>query len=35
MYQIPKPPNQPNPKELLLILATIGMLSLINWYRWK
>jgi hypothetical protein len=35
MYQIPKPPNQPNPKETIIILSAIGLLMLYNRYRSK
>jgi hypothetical protein len=35
MYQIPKPPNQHNPKETIIILTAIGLLMMYNRYRWK
>jgi hypothetical protein len=35
MYQIPKPPNRPNPKETLIIIVGVGVITLYNRYRWK
>jgi len=35
MYQIPKPPNQPNPKDIFIILAGIGFMMLYNRYQCK
>jgi hypothetical protein len=32
MYQIPKPPNKPNPKETIIILTAIGLVVLLNRY---
>jgi hypothetical protein len=34
MYQIPKPPNTPNPKETMIILVGVGLIMLFN-RRWK
>lgn len=35
MYQIPKPPNNPHPKQAIIILTGIGILLLFNRYRIK
>ena len=35
MYQIPRPPNQPNPKETVIIIVGVGLIMLLNRYRWR